>query len=86
MEDHEELPGYTSSCQISHGVRNTGSEYTTSYEDRKGHKWFLLSVKSRAPKSNFLPLFYGGDPISGSVTLDIVKPESFKSITVNASH
>jgi hypothetical protein len=43
-------------------------------------------VKSRAPKSDLLPIFYGGDLVSGSVALDIVKSESFKSITVKASY
>jgi len=86
----DQLPGYTpraSSSQASHGttVRNARSEYTISREDHKGRKWLLLSVKSSAPTPDFLPLFYGGDLISGNVTLDILKPESFKSITAKAS-
>ncbi|OJA08720.1 hypothetical protein AZE42_07084 [Rhizopogon vesiculosus] len=87
MEDDQELPGYTlraSSSQASHTVSRNGSEYTISREDHQGHKWLLLSVKSRAPKSDFLPIFYDGDLISGSVTLNIVKSESLKSITVTA--
>lgn len=85
----DQLPGYTpraSSSHASHSVRRIASEYTISREDHKGHKWLLLSVKSRAPTSDSLPIFYSGDLISGSVTLDIVKSESFRYITVKASH
>jgi hypothetical protein len=89
MDDDQELPGYTpraSSSQASHSTVSRGSEYTISREDHRGRKWLFLSVKSRAPKSVLLPIFYGGDLISGSVALDIVKSESFKSITVKASY
>jgi hypothetical protein len=89
MEDDQELPAYTpraSSSQTSHSTVSRGSEYTISREDHKGHKWLSLSVKSRAPKSDLLPIFYGGDLVSGSVALDIVNSESFKSITVKASY
>jgi len=84
----EELPGYApraSSSRASHTLRNAGSEYTISREDSKGHKWLLFSVKSRAPTSDFLPLFYSGDLITGSVTLNLLKPETIKSITVKVN-
>jgi len=86
--ESEELPGYApraSSSRASHTLRNAGSEYTISREDNKGRKWLLLSVKSRAPTSDFLPLFYSGDLITGSVTLNLLKPETIKSIAVKAS-
>jgi len=92
MEGAYELPGYTprevgSSQASQHSASTTaGSEFTISREDNKGHKWLLLSVKSRSPKPNSPPVFYAGDLISGSVTLDVLKSESSKAITVGASH
>ena len=88
MKGDHELPKYTpraGSSQASQNVLTTGSEHTTSLEDSKGHKWFILSVKSRAPPDS-LPGFYAGDLISGKVTLDILKSESCKAIMLKASH
>jgi hypothetical protein len=84
-----ELPGYTPRAGNSHASQDvlpTGSERTISLEDNKGHKWLLLSVKSRAPTPNSLPAFYAGDLISGNVTLDILKSESSKAIVLKVSH
>jgi len=89
MEDGHVLPGYTpraGSSQASQDVLTAGSEYTTSLEDSKGHKWLLLSVKSRAPTPDSLPAFYSGDLISGNVTLDISKSEPSKAIILKVSY
>ncbi|KAG1738345.1 uncharacterized protein EDB91DRAFT_1249262 [Suillus paluster] len=88
IEGDYELPGYTPRAGGSLASQNAiipGSERTISLEDSKGHKWLLLSVKSRAPTPEFWPAFCTGDLISGSVTLDLVKSQSSKAIIVTAA-
>ncbi|KAG1750073.1 hypothetical protein EDB19DRAFT_1936766 [Suillus lakei] len=88
IEGDNELPGYTPRAGSSVAPQNaltSGSEHTISLEDSKGHKWLLLSVKSRAPTSEFWPVFCDGDIISGSVALDILKSESCKAIVVTVT-
>ncbi|KAG2145376.1 uncharacterized protein EDB93DRAFT_519609 [Suillus bovinus] len=88
IEGDNELPEYTSRASSSVaplGALTPGSEHTVSLEDSKGHKWLLLSVKSRAPVPESLPAFCAGDLISGSVTLDILKSESPKAIVVTVT-
>ncbi|KAG1841131.1 hypothetical protein DFJ58DRAFT_809046 [Suillus subalutaceus] len=88
IEGDNELPGYTPQAGSSVAPLNAlapGSEHTISLEDTKGHKWLLLSVKSRAPSPESWPVFCSGDLISGSVTLDILKSESSKSIVITVT-
>lgn len=88
IEGDHELPGYTPRAGSSLAPQNAltrGSEHTISLEDSKGHKWLLLSVKSRSPTPEFWPAFCSGDLISGSVTMDILKPESSKAIVVTVT-
>lgn len=51
----------------------------------KGQPWLTLKVLSNAPASNYLPFFYEGEPIRGSVTLDRDKEDSIKSISVQVT-
>jgi len=44
--------------------------------------WLTLHVNSRSPKPNFLPLFIGKDTISGTVELDLEKPETVREVKV----
>ncbi|KAF8489462.1 hypothetical protein F5888DRAFT_1808813 [Russula emetica] len=44
--------------------------------------WLTLFVSSRSPKPKFLPLFIGKDSISGTVELDLEKPETIREVKV----
>jgi len=44
--------------------------------------WLTLFVNSRSPKPNFLPFFVGKDAISGTVELDLEKPETIREVKV----
>lgn len=50
----------------------------------KGHDqpWLSLFVGSRSPQSKLLPLFIGNDSISGTVELDLEKPETIREVKV----
>ncbi|KAG1841130.1 hypothetical protein DFJ58DRAFT_78020 [Suillus subalutaceus] len=88
IEGDDELPGYTPQAGSSVAPLNAltpGSEHTISLEDSNGHKWLLLSLKSRAPSPEFWPVFCSGDLISGSLTLDVLKSESSKSIVITVT-
>jgi hypothetical protein len=47
-----------------------------------GRPWLTLCVSSRSPKPKFLPLFIGKDSISGTVELDLEKPETIREVKV----
>jgi hypothetical protein len=47
-----------------------------------GRPWLTLFVSSRSPKPKFLPLFIGKDSISGTVELDLEKPETIREVKV----
>ena len=44
--------------------------------------WLTLRVSSRSPKSKLLPLFIGKDSISGTVELELAKPETVREVKV----
>ncbi|TBU30407.1 hypothetical protein BD311DRAFT_659291 [Dichomitus squalens] len=62
----------------------TPVEHLYHLTSSKGRPWLTLKVISKAPASTFLPSFYEGEPIKGSVTLDLTKEESIKAISVQA--
>jgi len=44
--------------------------------------WLSLHLSSRSPKSEYLPMFIGKDAISGTVELDLTKPENIREVIV----
>jgi hypothetical protein len=44
--------------------------------------WLSLFMNSRSPKPKLLPLFIGKDSISGTVELDLKKPETIREVKV----
>ena len=44
--------------------------------------WLSLLLSSRSPKSEYLPMFIGKDAISGTVELDLTKPENIREVVV----
>ena len=44
--------------------------------------WLTLCVSSRSPKPELLPLFFGKDSISGTVKLELTKPETMREMKV----
>ncbi|RPD60671.1 hypothetical protein L226DRAFT_473994 [Lentinus tigrinus ALCF2SS1-7] len=85
-----ELPQYSRSStrprdpRPSVGSRSSSrvSEHTYHLTDSKGRQWLSLKVMSTAPSSGYLPAFYEGDAVGGSVTLHREKEDSIKSISV----
>ncbi|KAI1792706.1 hypothetical protein LXA43DRAFT_311003 [Ganoderma leucocontextum] len=53
--------------------------HLTNSRDRP---WLTLRVLSKAPASNYLPSFYEGDNIRGSVALNLGKEDSIKAISI----
>lgn len=47
-----------------------------------GRPFLTLLVGSRSPRPKFLPLFIGKDSISGTVELDLEKPETIREVKV----
>ncbi|THH15562.1 hypothetical protein EW146_g4934 [Bondarzewia mesenterica] len=82
------LPGYpavsASASTDSHSTLGTfRCQHRYSLETSKGRPWVTLTVHSRSPNSNLLPLFFERDIISGSISLDLAKPDSIRSINIS---
>ncbi|KAI9509808.1 hypothetical protein F5148DRAFT_694274 [Russula earlei] len=71
------LPSPTSFIRSHH-------RYCLTVGNGKGHDrpWLSLLMSSRSPKSEHLPLFMGKDAISGTVELDLTKPEAIREVKV----
>ncbi|KAH9998859.1 hypothetical protein BJV74DRAFT_189666 [Russula compacta] len=48
----------------------------------KGRPWLSLFVSSRSPKPEHLPMFIGKDSISGTIELELLKPETIREAKV----
>lgn len=60
----------------------TQHQYCLSNGKGRDRPWLTLRVRSRSPKSKFLPLFIGKDSISGTVELEFAKPETVREMKV----
>ncbi|KAH9848132.1 hypothetical protein C2E23DRAFT_941244 [Lenzites betulinus] len=63
-------------------VTRAPTEHQYHLPTSKSRPWLSLSVLSKAPASTYLPAFYQGEPITGSVTLRLEKEEPIKSVSV----
>jgi len=61
------------------------SQHRYSLDTKGGKPWVSFIVQSRSPSSNLLPLFYEHDIITGSVFLDLAKPESIRDVDITVS-
>ncbi|KAI0672161.1 hypothetical protein C8Q78DRAFT_730210 [Trametes maxima] len=87
-----ELPQYTRSLtprsNSSPGSRSTQVPNRTPTEhyyhltSSKSRPWLTLKVISKAPTSTYLPAFYQGEAMQGTVTLTLDKEEPIKSVSV----
>lgn len=83
-----ELPEYTGPARS--GVNQVSafreqSEHVYYLETANGHSWLKMKVKSWAPSAKQLPMFVEGAPVAGAIELDLLKPDSLKSIVVSVS-
>lgn len=81
------LPAYlansASASTDSHSTLNSfRCQHQYSLETSKRRPWVTLSVHSRSPHSNLLPLFFEHDVICGSVSLDLVKPDGIRGVNI----
>ncbi|KAI0767593.1 hypothetical protein C8Q74DRAFT_1203955 [Fomes fomentarius] len=60
----------------------TRTEHSYHLANSKGQPWLILKVISGVPASAYLPAFFEGKAITGSVTLHREKEDSIRSISV----
>jgi len=64
-------------------IRSEHRYYLTNGKGKGNDRpWLSLFVSSRSPKPNVLPFFVGKDSISGTVELDLEKPETIREVKV----
>ena len=75
-----------SSASFSSSTSHLRSEHRYCLTKGKGkgndRPWLTLFVSSRSPKPKLLPLFIGNDSISGTVDLNLEKPETIREVKV----
>ena len=85
-EPPHELPDYTDLNvdvdALPRSRRATAHVYNV-YGNRGVKQWFMLHVKSRARAPESLPYFLQGDPIAGSVDLDLPQETTIRSVSVH---
>ncbi|KAI0329806.1 hypothetical protein GY45DRAFT_840948 [Cubamyces sp. BRFM 1775] len=86
-----DLPEYApSSSFASDSVSTPGHYVATRYptehryhlETSKGRPWLTLKVFSKAPGPSYLPAFYQGEAVTGSVKLSLDTEEAIKSVSI----
>lgn len=75
----------SSTSSASRGVRPPTEHLYHRFTSSKGQPWLTLKVASKAPASSYLPAFYQGEAISGSVALCLDREETIKSVSVQVS-
>ena len=100
-QGHNSLPSYSSlatnsrSASGSRSARNSSSysrpsrapvEHLYTLTDNSNRAYATLRLSSYAASSRFLPSYYDGETISGSMELSYPKPETVVSVTVVVSH
>ncbi|EIN10162.1 hypothetical protein PUNSTDRAFT_132267 [Punctularia strigosozonata HHB-11173 SS5] len=82
----DDLPAYSGAQSQQHpsaAARRELVSHEVHIEDGKGSPWFTLKLRSRARDAKFVPEFWEGDTITGSVELDLQKPDAIVAITVS---
>jgi hypothetical protein len=59
-------------------------QYCLTNGNGKGNDqpWLSLRLTSRSPKPEYLPMFIGKDTVSGTVELELTKPENIREVIV----
>ena len=76
--DHETLPAYSPGSEVS----RPSTEHTYALADKTSEAWLTLQLLSRAAAASQLPYIREGDPIAGTVTLDLQDEAKIKNVTV----
>lgn len=74
----------SSNSSTSRGARPP-TEHLYHLTSSKSRPWLTLKVTSKAPASSYLPAFYQGEAITGSVVLCLDREEPIKSVSVQVS-
>jgi hypothetical protein len=75
FQSQASLPSLTSTVRSQH-------YYTLKSGRGSNRPWLTLILSSRSPRPRYLPMYIGKDDVSGSVELDLPKPENIRQVTV----
>lgn len=74
------LPAYSSKAP---GSSKAPVEHVYTTEDGKGRPWLTLNIASKASSPSHLPLLLEGEPIVGTVSLDLTEDAKIKSVSIS---
>ena len=81
-----ELPDYadlTRDTALRPRVRRTTAHVYNVYGNKGALDWFLMRVTSRARSAESLPYFLQGDPITGTVELNLKQETTVRAVTMS---
>lgn len=86
LPQYERSPGAprSSNSSTSRGARPP-TEHLYHLTSSKSRPWLTLKVISKAPASSYLPAFYQGEAVTGSVALCRDREEPIKSVSVQVT-
>lgn len=83
-DDKIQLPSYHASLTAPPAAERFSHRY--ELKDRHEHAWITLCVLSATPSGpEQMPRMVEGEPITGSIELDLKEEKDIKSITVSVS-
>ena len=82
LPSHTDLPAYTARLSLSRPNVREPVVHTYSLKDGRGRAWLILNVASRAPSPFCLPQLYEGEPVRGSVEVDLEKETQVKAVDI----
>ena len=76
--------GNQSNDTVASGQREL-VDHSYNLPTRKGVPWATLKIQSRATAISSLPLFIEGQPITGSIELNLLEETCMKSVSIAVS-
>lgn len=86
LPDYAELFNTADRVSTSGAPRRRTTHVFGVRSRRDGPEWFKLRVVSRAKHAGQLPICCEGDPVVGSVELDLEQEMTIKSVNISVSH
>jgi hypothetical protein len=76
FQSQASIPSLTSTVRSQH-------HFTLKSGRGSSRPWLTLMLSSRSPRPRYLPMYIGKDDITGTVELDLPRPESIRQVTVS---
>ena len=89
MEDTSDLPPYSHNADVDHPPPTQSSRElvtrSVSLKDSHGKEYATLNIVSSARSADHMPIMREGEPLEGSLELNLVEDTSMQSVSISVS-